>query len=551
MSGPGPDGFNLATVFGTVAGAVPDQEVLVWRDRRITYAQMDASIDGLARFFAGRGLGARTERSELANHESGQDHVGLYLRNGNEYLEAMLGAFRARVAAFNVNYRYVEEELVYLLRDADAKGLVYHAEFAPVVAAVRDRLPAMTVLVQVPDETGHPLLPGAVWYDDALAAPEPEGGMPVPSGDDLYLLYTGGTTGMPKGVLWKQHDIYVSTMGGTPFGETEPYPSYDAIAEAARNAGGGLAMLMIPPFMHGAAQWSTFHGITSGGKIAIPDDVHRLDPADALAVAAREKVLNIVCVGDAIAKPIIEEVERGSYDLSGLVSFGNGGAALTPSVRERIFAALPHVMVLDSAGSSESGLQMSQMTMKGLEDEAMLFTPRPDTSVLDDLLTRQLEPGESGGWLARRGYVPLGYLGDPEKSARTFPVIDGVRWSVPGDRASLLEDGRIRLLGRDSVTINSGGEKIFAEEVERALAEHRAVRDVVVAGRPSERWGNEVVAIVQLEEGVDVTDDELLAEAGRHIARYKLPKAIVRVPSVQRSPSGKADYRWAKAQAGG
>ncbi|MDF1602090.1 acyl-CoA synthetase [Nocardioides sp. YIM 152315] len=551
MPGPGPDGFNLATVFGTVAGAVPDQEVLVWRDRRVTYAEMDARIDGLARFFAGRGLGIRAERSGLANHESGQDHVGIYLRNGNEYLEAMLGAFRARVAAFNVNYRYVAEELAYLLRDADTRGLVFHAEFAPVVAAVRRQLPELTVLVQVPDESGHDLLPGAVWYDEALAAPEPPGGMPTPGGEDLYLLYTGGTTGMPKGVLWKQHDIYVSTMGGTPFGETDPYPSYDAIAEAARNANGGLAMLMIPPFMHGAAQWSTFHGITSGGKIVIPDDVHGLDAGNALEVAARERVLNIVTVGDAIAKPIIEEVERGSYDLSGLVSFGNGGAALTPSVRDRIFAALPHVMVLDSAGSSESGLQMSQLTMKGLEDEAMLFTPRPDTGVLDDLLTRQLEPGESGGWLARRGYVPLGYLGDPQKSARTFPVVDGERWSVPGDRASVLEDGRIRLLGRDSVTINSGGEKIFAEEVERAVAAHGAVRDVVVAGRPSARWGHEVVAVVQLEDGVEVSDEELLAEAGRHIARYKLPKAIVRVPSVQRSPSGKADYRWAKAQAVG
>ena len=549
MSGPGLDGFNLATVFGAVARAVPDQEVLVWRDRRITYAEMDARIDGVARFFVDRGLGVRTERSELANHESGQDHAGIYLRNGNEYLEAMLGAFRARVGAFNVNYRYVEEELVYLLSDADTKALVFHSEFAPVVGAVLDQLPQLSVLVQVPDESGHDLLPGAVWYDDALATPEPAGGMPTPSGEDLYLLYTGGTTGMPKGVLWKHHDIYVSTMGGTPFGETEPYPSYDAIADYARNANGGLAMLMVPPFMHGAAQWSGFHGITSGGKIVIPDDVHSLDAVNVLELAARERVLNIVTVGDAIAKPIIEEVERGSYDLSGLVSFGNGGAALTPSVRDRIFEALPHVMVLDSAGSSESGLQMSQMTMKGLEEEAMVFTPRPDTWVLDDLLTRQLEPGESGGWLARRGFVPLGYLGDPEKSARTFPLVDGTRWSVPGDRASILEDGRIRLLGRDSVTINSGGEKIFAEEVERAVAAHRAVRDVVVTGRPSERWGNEVVAVVQLEDDAEVTDEELLAEAGRHVARYKLPKAIVRVPSVQRSPSGKADYRWAKSQA--
>ena len=548
---PEPRGFNLASVFGAVAAAVPDQPVLIWRDRRVTYADMDARIDGLARYLVGQGLGVRTERSELDNHESGQDHLGVYLRNGNEYLEATLGAHRARVASFNVNYRYVEEELLYLLTDARTRALVYHAEFAPVVAAVRDRLPDLTVLVQVADGSGHELLPGAVDYEEALRAPEPAGGMPTPGGDDLYLLYTGGTTGMPKGVLWKHHDIYVSTMGGTPFGATEPFASYDAIQDHARNANGGLSLLMVPPFMHGAAQWSTFHAITSGGKIVIPDDVHTFDPANALEVASRERVMNVVTVGDAIAKPIIEEVERGSYDLSGLVSFGNGGAALTPGVRDRIFAALPNVLVLDSAGSSESGLQMSQMAMKGTEEEAMVFTPQSDTWVLDDLLTRPLEKGESGGWLARRGYVPLGYLGDPEKSARTFPVIDGVRWSVPGDRASILDDGRIRLLGRDSVTINSGGEKIFAEEVERAVAAHPGVRDVVVAGRPSERWGNEVVAIVQLEDGVEIDDDEILAEAARHVARYKLPKAIVRVPSVQRSPSGKADYRWAKAQATG
>lgn len=548
---PEPQGFNLASVFGTVAAAVPDHEVLVWRDRRVTYAEMDARITGLARYLVGQGLGAHTERAELDNHESGQDHLGVYLRNGNEYLEATLGAFRARVAAFNVNYRYVEEELLYLLADARTTALVYHAEFAPTVAAIRDRLPDLRVLLQVADESGNALLPGAVDFEEALRAAEPAGGMPTPSGDDLYLLYTGGTTGMPKGVLWKQHDIYVSSMGGTPFGASEPFPSYEAIQDHARNAHGGLSLLMVPPFMHGAAQWSTFHAITSGGKIAVPDDVHSFDPANALEVAARERVMNIVTVGDAIAKPLIEEVERGSYDLSGLVSFGNGGAALTPTVRERIFAALPHVLVLDSAGSSESGLQMSQMATKDAADEAMVFSPQADTWVLDNLLQRQLEPGETGGWLARRGYVPLGYLGDPEKSARTFPVVDGERWSVPGDRASILEDGRIRLLGRDSVTINSGGEKIFAEEVERAVAAHPAVRDVVVSGRPSERWGNEVVAIVQLEEGADPGDESILAEAARHVARYKLPKAIVRVPSIQRSPSGKADYRWAKAQAVG
>ncbi len=305
---------------------------------------------------------------------------------------------------------------------------------------------------------------------------------------------------------------------------------------------------MIPPFMHGAAQWSTFHMITGGGTIVLPDNVQRFDPADALTVAVREKAVSIPVVGDAVALPLIEEVETGRYDLSGLAAINNGSAPLTPSVRSRILDALPHILLMDAAGSSETGLQMSSMSLKGAEVEAATFTPQSDTTVIDEGLTRVLQPGEGGGWLARRDRVPLGYLGDPEKTARTFPVIDGVRWSVPGDRADLLADGTIRLLGRDSVTINSGGEKIFVEEVERAIVAHDAVRDCVVVGRPSERWGSEAVAVVQLHDGVEASDEELLAECAVHVARYKVPKAVVRVAKVERSPSGKADYRWAKEQ---
>ncbi len=543
------NGFNLSTVFDTVARAVPDQEVLVWRDRRLTYGVANARIDGLAHYLVERGLGCHTERDQLAGHESGQDHLGLYLRNGNEYVEGMVAGYRARVAPFNVNYRYVEEELLYLLTDARTRALVYHAEFAPRVATIRDRLPDLEVLIQVADESDHPLLPGAVDYESVLHTPAPSDGMPVPTGDDLFILYTGGTTGMPKGVLWRNDDIYVTSMGGTPFGTNEPFASYDAIAQAARDAGGGMTVLMIPPFMHGAAQWSTFHMITGGGKIVIADNVQRFDPADALRTAVREKAVSIPVVGDAVALPLVEEVERGDYDLSGLAAVNNGSAPLTPGVRDRLLEALPHILVMDAAGASETGLQMSSMSLKGMEADTATFSPVAATTVVDDLFTRVLEPGEGGGWLAQRGRVPLGYLGDADKTARTFPTIQGERFSIPGDRATLLDDGRIQLLGRDGVTINSGGEKIFVEEVERALAAHPAVRDVVVVGRPSERWGSEPVAIVQLETGSTVTDDDLLVEAGRHIAGYKVPKAVVRVAQVERSPSGKADYRWAKAQA--
>ncbi|MCD4526264.1 acyl-CoA synthetase [Nocardioides sp. cx-173] len=544
-------GFNLSTVFRSVARAVPDQEVLVWRDRRLTYAEADARMDGVAHFLVSQGLGCHTERDALAGHESGQSHLGVYLRNGNEYLETLVGAWRARVAPYNINYRYVEEELRYLLQDAGTDALVYAAEFAPQVAALRDRVAGLRLLVQVADDSGHALLPGAVDYADVIGTPAPAGAMPEPSGDDLFIMYTGGTTGMPKGVVWRHDDVFISAMGGLPFGTTTPYASYEEIAQAAVDANGGTTMLMLPPFMHGAAQWSAFHMFTTGGKIVIPDDVHRMDPADALSVASRERCLAIPVVGDAVARPLVEELEHRDYDLSGVAAFSNGGAPLSPTVRSRLLEALPHIMIRDTVGSSETGIQLNVYSFKGAEADAAVFEAQEDTAVLSGDLTRLLGPGERGGWLARTGRIPLGYLGDAEKTARTFPVVDGVRWSVPGDRANVLEDGRIELLGRDGVTVNSGGEKIFVEEVERALAAHPAVRDVVVVGRPSERWGSEVVGIVQLADGADVTDEDLLAEAGRHIARYKVPKAIVRVGEMERSPSGKADYRWARAQAVG
>ena len=543
--------FDLSTVFRTVAEAIPDQTVLIGRDLRLTYAQMDACIDGVAHYLVSRGLGCHIERDRLAGHQSGQDHVGLYMRNGNEYLEAMVAGYRARVAPFNVNFRYVEEELLYLLTDSGARALIYASEFAPNVQAIRNRLPDLQVLIQVADDSGNALLPGAVDYESITTTTEPADGMPTPDGEDLYILYTGGTTGMPKGVLWRQHDIFMSAMGGRPFTGGPELTTYQDLIDQVVAGAGLRSFLVLPPLMHGAAQWGVFNTISAGGWVAVPEDVKHFDADAILRLAERERVLSIPVVGDAMARPLVDQIEKGDYDLSGLMALTNGGAPLSPTVRERLLTALPNLIIMDAVGASESGAQMTSIATKGADVQAATFTPMADTTVVAVDFSRVLEPGDGEGWLARRVFVPLGYLGDADKTARTFPTIDGVRFSIPGDKARYLADGRIELLGRDSVTINSGGEKIFAEEVERAIASHPSVYDVVVAGRPSERWGNEVVAIVQLAQGKTATDEELIEACRPHIAQYKFPKAFVRTDQVVRSPAGKADYRWAKALAAG
>jgi acyl-CoA synthetase (AMP-forming)/AMP-acid ligase II len=542
--------FHFAQVHEAISAAIPDREAIVFRDRRLRYADVAERSRRLASLLAARGLGAHRERSELANHESGQDHLAIYLYNGNEYLEGMLGAFKARVAPLNVNYRYVEEELLYLFRNARPRAVLYHAEFAPRVAAIRAQVPGLEVLIQVADASGHPLLPGAVDYETALAAASPALPALRHSPDDLYILYTGGTTGMPKGVLWRSADIYVAAMGGRRPDGSEFASLEDAVAFA--RAGGQLKTLVGPPLMHGAAQWACFMMMGMGNGLVFPNDPTRLDPHDVLSTAERERCVSLTIVGDAFARPLLDQLARQRYDLSSLLVIGSGGAPLSTSNKREILERLPHATVLDSIGSSETGAQASNPSNRASGVSTGTFRPGPGAAVVSQDLGRVLRPGdEEMGWFAQRGRVPLGYFEDAEKTARTFPVIEGVRYSVPGDRARYRADGLIEVLGRDSVTINSGGEKIFAEEVEHALKQHPAVYDCVVAGRPSERWGQEVVAIVQLRDGVRASEPELLAEAGKHIARYKLPKIFVFRDRIQRSPSGKADYRWAREQAAG
>lgn len=540
--------FTVPAVAKAVAAAIPDRELIIHGDRRYTYAQVIDRSNRLAAYLHSQGLGCHTERDALAGHEVGQDLLGLYAYNGNEFVEALLGSFQARVAPFNVNFRYVKSELQYLLADSGASALLYHAAFAPRVAEILPDLPQLRVLIQVADASGNDLLDGAIDYEAALASVSPEPPPVQHSADDLYVLYTGGTTGMPKGVLWRQHDIFMTSFGGRNLMTGEPSQSIDEIVERAA-AGPGTKLMILPPLIHGAAQWSVMTAITTGQSVVFPTVVDHLDADDVVRTIEREKVAVVTVVGDAMARPLVAAIEKGTADVSSLAVVANGGALLTPYVKQRLIEVLPNAVVVDGVGSSETGAQMHHMSTSGAVATGT-FNAGPDTFVAAEDLTAILEPGHEGmGWLAQRGYVPLGYKGDAAKTAKTFPVIDGVRYAVPGDRARHGADGSVELLGRDSVTINSGGEKIFVEEVETAIASHPAVADVVVAGRPSERWGQEVVAVVALAQGARAEADELVAHASNTLARYKLPKAIVFRPVIERSPSGKADYRWAREQA--
>ena len=544
--------FNLAQVHEAVEAAVPDRECIVFGDRRLSYRDVGDRTRALANALRAAGLGSVQPRAGLAGHESGQDHLAIYLHNGNEYLESMLGAYKARVAPFNVNYRYVGAELEGLLRAAHARGIVFHSTFAPLLGEVLDRLPLLEVLIQVDDGTGGDLLPGARWYEDMLsdhAGALPDGLAASWSPDDLYLLFTGGTTGAPKGVLWRQADIFVGALGGRRLDTGVEWEGLDEIITAA--PAGGSRLLPGPPFMHGAAHWMAFNGFTNANTVVLPRVTDRLDPADLLRTVESEQVNIVLIVGDAFGRPLAQELERHSYELSSLLITVSGGASLSAGVKERLLCAVPTMLVLDGLGASETGQQASRLSSAGQRATTGTFTPGTGMRVLSRDLTRVLQPGiDELGWLAQTGRVPLGYLDDPGSTSRTFPMIDGRRFAVPGDRARLLGDGTVELLGRDSATINSGGEKVFAEEVERALLRHPSVADCLVVGRPSARWGQEVVAVLELLDGSDdIPDADLLAAPVPHIARYKLPKKIIRVTTVHRSASGKADYRWAAATA--
>ena len=541
LTGPAADEHNVAALHEAIAVAVPERDCIVAGGVTRSWAAVTDRTRRLAAVLATAGLGRHDRGTApgggVAPWESPHDHVALYLHNGHEYLEGMLGAWKARAVGINVNYRYVAGELAHVLGDSRAAAVVFGGAFAATLAEVAPGLPALRLLLQVDDGSGAPLLPGARWYEDALAAAvpaEPRGLSP----DDRYILYTGGTTGLPKGTLWRQGDFLATALGVR-----------GSVSEIVAAAGTRRDLRVLPsaPFMHGAAHWNAISAWVSGGTVVVQDDPAHLDPADVLRTCERERVTSLQIVGDSFARPLLDELDAHDYDLSHLRFLLSGGAVLSPPVKARLAARLPGLRIVDVLGSSETGRQ----AVAGGSGPA--FRPERTTVVLSGDRTHRLAPGDDEiGWLAQAGRVPLGYLGDPARSAATFPVIDGVRHAVAGDRVRLLADGTVELLGRDSVTINTGGEKVFAEEVEQVLGDHPAVADVVVAGRPSERWGNEIVAVLSLRPGKPrPADDELRAHCRAALARYKVPKAFHWVGRVARSPAGKADYAWAREVAAG
>ncbi len=537
--------INIAQLNEAIAAAIPNREALIFRDRRFTYREFNERSRRLANFLLSHDITIQKERRFLKNSESGQDHVALYMYNGNEYPECILGTLKARVIPVNVNYRYVEEELRHLLTDASVKAIIYHACFATVLKEILADLPTVKLLIQVADGSGKEMLEGAIDYEEALRLSSPEKPATTPSPDDIYMIYTGGTTGMPKGVLWRQGDFLASMLGGR-HEDGSPITEIQEFVDQAVNSKTSSS-LAAPPYMHGTGQLVSFVAWHNGNTVVLQDNVEHLDAAELLRTAEREKVKTIALVGDAFARPIAEELKKQAYDLSSLRLFVSSGAVFSSQLKDQLISHLPHISIIDAFGSTETGPHVHNVSNSVQGKASKKFHLSANSLILNETKTDIAKPGHEGlGWFAVQKTIPLGYLNDEKKTLETFPTIKGKRYTVPGDRVRLLNDGSMEFMGRDSVTINSGGEKIFAEEVEQAIKHHPDVVDVVVTSRPSDKWGQEVVAIVELRSDTVDLSKSLKNECSKHIARYKLPKAYLFVEKVKRGENGKTDYRWAK-----
>ncbi|MEV0964304.1 acyl-CoA synthetase [Streptomyces sp. NPDC049910] len=529
--------YNLADLFESVVDVVPDREALRYLDhpgtgarRMLSYAQLDAAANRIAHHLADAGL-------------KPGEHLGLHLYNGVEYLQTLLGCLKARIVPVNVNYRYVEGELVYLFRDADLAALVFDAEFTGRVAAALPRTEKLRHLVRVGEpERDAPAL-DCTAFTDAEASGSPERGFGERSADDRFIIYTGGTTGMPKGVMWRQEDLFFAGLGGgAPTGEPVRRP--EELAERVAAGGDGLTFFPTPPLMHGTSTLTAFIGFGFGQRVVL----HRkYAPEEVLRTIERERVTSVSLVGDAMLRPLVDALNGPlkDTDLSSLFSVSSSGAIMSETVREQFRALAPHVVLLDNFGSSESGFNGTATDDSG-PGKGLRLRVNHRTQVVDPVTHQPVAPGEPGR-IAQRGHVPLGYYNDPAKTDETFFRRGGERWVLLGDMATVDGEGVVTVLGRGSQCINTGGEKVYPEEVEQALKAHPDVYDALVAGVPDARWGSHVAAVVQLRPGAAALDlESVQAHCRGRLAGYKIPRQLVLAPVIQRSPSGKADYRWAR-----
>ena len=521
--------YNLGDLIELVAAANPDRLAVVGGGTRYTFDEFDKRTNQVAQMLIG--LGCEPDSK-----------VAVYAWNRVEWAELLFGSFKARVIPINVNYRYVAHELEYLFDNSDSEAVVFERGFAPVIDEIRSKLTKVREFVVIEDGTDHPT-PWAKDYDELVNEQSDATFSNGRTGDDLYFLYTGGTTGMPKGVMWRHEDIFFAALSSAL---GAPLTSPEEISQRSLPVEFALPSLIIAPLMHGAAQWGMCNMLFAGGPVVLYTG-HGFDAHEIWSIAEREKCMGITLVGDAMGRPLADALVDGkqTWDLSCVFRIGSGGGVFSPAVQQALKDALPHIMVMDSYGASETGA--GGMSAEG---GARRFMVSPELQVLDENLV-PIPPGsEQIGQLARTGHIPMGYYKDEEKTAKTFPTdAKGQRWSVPGDSASVDAEGIVTLLGRGSQCINTGGEKVYPEEVEEALKEHPGVYDALVVGVPDERWGERVVAVVQPREGSNPTLEELSSHCRNFVAGYKVPRAITYVDQVKRSPSGKADYRWAKEAA--
>jgi 3-oxocholest-4-en-26-oate---CoA ligase len=526
-------GLNFADLFEHAADAFGERTAVACGDREVTYAELDERTSRLAHHLAGLGVGPG-------------DHVGLYARNSVEALETLIGTCKLRASAVNINYRYVENELRYMFADSDLAALVYDRGLGPLVAAEAQAAPGLLGLVEIDDGSEATQNPRATSYDTALAAASPERDFPARSNDDVYIIYTGGTTGYPKGVMWRHEDIWRTLGGGIDFITGEPLP--DEWEQSRKGLESGeFVKLCAAPLIHGNAQVAALAGLFAGETIVL---LPAFDAHEIWKAVQQHQVNVLVIIGDAMARPLIEAYAGGDYDASSLVAMSSSAALFSPAVKDACTKALPDVVITEAIGSTETGFAGISFVTAG---EPHLGGPTvmagPDVIVLGDD-GRPAEPGQVGR-LARGGHVPLGYYKDPARTAAMFAEVNGRRYAVPGDMARVQDDGTVTLLGRGNTCVNTGGEKVFPEEVEGTLKSHPDVFDALVIGVPDELLGQRVAALVQLRPGAAADLGALQEHVRRQLAGYKVPRTIWLADAIRRTVSGKADYGWAREYAAG